>query len=184
MTTLYLRPNGVGAETGLYCNPSAGEANWQDVDEDPPDVNTYVGMLGGSSRDLYALQDHTTETGTINWIKVWARVLGSGWNVIKVSGYAARDGNSGGGAGYTNFNTQYSTNPDAGGAWTWAQLDALQGGVGLAGGKYDESRCTQVFIEVDYTETPPPTVTKKAILLRKNQYLRRTKFSSKLKLGY
>jgi hypothetical protein len=153
MTTLYLRPNAAGNEAALSRYPNTGEANWQDVDEASPDEDaTYVfSPATEDHRDLYNLDD-TSQTGTINWIKVWMRCSGLyAYTVIKVSGYTAREGSQVNPNVWSNWSTQYTTNPDAGGAWTWAQLNALQAGVRLIGAEKGDTRCTQVYIEVDYT---------------------------------
>ncbi|GAI58401.1 unnamed protein product, partial [marine sediment metagenome] len=58
---------------------------------------------------------------------------------------------------YTSYSYQWNTNPETGGNWTWAQIDALQIGVQLR--KADDlvaTRCTQVYTEVSF-EAPPLT---------------------------
>ena len=58
---------------------------------------------------------------------------------------------------YSSYNTAYTTNPQSGNEWTWAEINALQAGVGLrramgTGGLAGrESRCTQVWVVIDYT---------------------------------
>jgi len=54
-----------------------------------------------------------------------------------------------------SYYTAYPTNPQSGNEWTWLEVNNLQAGVGLrraAGtGGNKESRCTQVWVVVDYT---------------------------------
>jgi hypothetical protein len=52
---------------------------------------------------------------------------------------------------WSNYSTQYTSNPQAGGVWTWAQINALQAGVRLSTVGKLIPRCTQVYIEIDYT---------------------------------
>lgn len=60
---------------------------------------------------------------------------------------------------YADYSTTYTTNPN-GGAWTWAQINSLQAGVSLLHEHWlpdRESRCTWVWVVVDYTPYTPPT---------------------------
>jgi hypothetical protein len=154
MSTLYLRPNAAGDEAALSCYPNTGEANWQDVDEASPDEDaTYVfSPAAEDHRDLYNLED-TSQTGTINWIKVWVRCSGEGsaYTAIKTGGTAYEGSANALTGSYANYSTQYTTNPQTGSAWTWTQLNALQAGVRLVGAEKAPAKCTQVYIEVDYT---------------------------------
>ena len=87
--------------------------------------------------------------GTINWIKVWIRCRSytSGARTAIKTGGVVYDGEEIAlPDAWTDYSTQYTTNPQAGGPWTWVQLNSLQAGVSL---KY-YGRCTQVYIEVDY----------------------------------
>jgi len=66
---------------------------------------------------------------------------------------------------YTDYYTEYTTNPYTTEPWTWAEImgstilvpaiDPLQAGVGLRRssgiGANKESRCTQVWVVIDYT---------------------------------
>ena len=59
---------------------------------------------------------------------------------------------------WETISQEWITNPVDDEAWEWAVIDALQIGVSQgsqAGGGC--SRCTQVYVEVDYSPPPPPT---------------------------
>lgn len=158
MSTLYLRPNAAGDETNLPNQTPDSGAHWDKVDEETPDGDsTYVWSSADAVwyRDLYNLGD-TSQTGVINWIKVWVVCAAS------IGGYAKTGIKTGGTAydgseitltnSFVSYSTQYTTNPQAGGAWTWTQLNALQAGVSMEGdGAKGCGLCTQVYIEVDYT---------------------------------
>jgi len=60
------------------------------------------------------------------------------------------------GESYAYYSTTYTENPSTSASWTWDEVDALEAGVSLAG---DESRCTQVYVEVDYTGVSSETET-------------------------
>jgi hypothetical protein len=110
--------------------------------------------------DTYATEDASV-SGTINSVTVWIRArhyLGGGDTSTGYACTVLRSGTTnyqGDSITLTNsynvYSTVYYTNP-AGGAWTWSAINALQCGVGLtrtSGG--GEARCTQVWIEVNYT---------------------------------
>ncbi|HUV56456.1 MAG TPA: hypothetical protein VMV84_04415, partial [Dehalococcoidales bacterium] len=56
---------------------------------------------------------------------------------------------------YALYSTLYALNPETGLAWTVALINALQPGVDLTNDLvklWAQPRCTQVYVEVDYTE--------------------------------
>jgi hypothetical protein len=156
MATLYLRPNANGDVIQLFS--SGATYNWDCVDDVTPDDDvTFVGApdVGVWYKDLYQLQD-TTIGGTINWIKVWVRCYGSSGNQGNTTLRTYNrdyDGNTISlTTTWTNYYTQYNTNPYTGSAWTWAEINALQAGVRLyLATSKSTAWCTQVYIEVDYT---------------------------------
>jgi hypothetical protein len=159
MATAYIRPTGAGDETSITYQYPDSTYHWDKVDEVSPDdggTDVYE-QSTGFLRDLYALEDPSL-SGTINWIKVWIRCKGdSPGNYAKTSiktGGTIYDVTKTITLSWADYSTQYTENPQAGGAWTWAQINALQAGVSLvsAAGK-DYSYCTQVYVEIDYT--PP-----------------------------
>jgi hypothetical protein len=165
MTVLTLRPTGAGDVTQTTPYPNTGEANWQDVDEAAQDSDTtYVTAADPAKYDLYALANHTTETGVINFVKVcvYVKVVPAGdmvsdvFTKIKTGGteYASTD--LGESTGYALYSKSYTLNPQTGVAWTWDDIDALQAGVYLYCSN-GEFRCTQVYVEVDYNVAPTVT---------------------------
>jgi len=51
---------------------------------------------------------------------------------------------------------QWTQNPNTNSTWTWDEIDALQIGVDLkTGDASDSAACTQLYVEVDYSPTPP-----------------------------
>ena len=158
MATLYLRPNANGGVIQL--TPYGATYNWDCVDDVTPDDNaTYVyAALVAWQKDLYQLQD-TSISGTINWINVWVRCSGaSEWGTPQGSTTLRTYDTDYNGSAFnisstwTNFYTQYSTNPYTGSAWTWAEINALQAGVQLySPNEKAMALCTQVYIEVNYT---------------------------------
>lgn len=158
MATVYIRPTGAGDETNIGAQVPASSSHWDKVDEVTPDdaTTTVYDTSGSYTRDLYALAD-LVYLGTINWIKVWARCLLSsscGAKTAIKTGGTAYDGSAFHTSGsWANSSTQYLTNPQAGGAWTWTQINALQAGVSLQSvyvKTWDYAYCTQVYVEIDY----------------------------------
>jgi hypothetical protein len=62
-------------------------------------------------------------------------------------------------ATWTTVSQEWATNPDTGSAWTWEEIATLQIGVALKQefDYTDSLRCTQVYVEIEYT--PAPVVT-------------------------
>jgi len=158
--TITLRPSGVGSATELDRN--TGTQNYLAVDETVADgTSTYVYRSSSSAgfyTDTYATDD-TSVTGTINYVKIYIVCNYDGGTatphartVLRVSGtdYYGTD-TTAITSTWTTISTTYNTNP-AGGNWDWAAINALQSGVDLYrtsnGGTI---RCTQVYVEVNYT---------------------------------
>ena len=169
--SLIIRPNGAGDETNiLYQYPEFSGLHYDKVAEATPDEDTtyvyvYLGYAAGVYfRDLYNLANPSA-SGTINWVKVWIRAYGP---YIPYGNYAKTALKTGGtvyeGAdialtiSYDNYYTQYATNPQTGVAWTWADISNLQAGVSLKADSGYYASCTQVYVEVNYTPAPVPTV--------------------------
>lgn len=162
-----LRPMGVGTTTQLT---AVGDTpNWKCVDEETADDDTtYVyrvesGFYTSSKYDTYAIQNHSLGSGTINSVTIYIRCKMSGspysthWAKTAIrthdTNYYGSQNNLG--TSYVNYNTQYTTNPYTGSAWTWDEVDAMEAGVQLAGDVSLQSRCTQVWVVVDYTSQIP-----------------------------
>ncbi len=160
--TLTLRPNGNGNQNQLNRYPNTGEANWQDVCEVSANEDaSYVSRNGGWASDLYTLED-TAEVGTINSITAWMRVRATAvpasanaQNKIRVGGtnytgtpYTAT-------ASYSNYSNTWAQNPKTSAAWTWNDVNALEAGVTLQRGN-GETRATQVWVQVSYTNYSSP----------------------------
>ncbi|KKK82676.1 hypothetical protein LCGC14_2800990, partial [marine sediment metagenome] len=75
MTILTLRPSGVGSVTDIENETPVSEAHWSLVDEVSADENTTRVWTcdGVYHADVYALPDHTTETGVINSVTLYQR---------------------------------------------------------------------------------------------------------------
>ncbi len=157
------RPNAAGDETLIVEQfPASGE-HWDKVDDDPTSDGdaTYVVTENYTwQEDLYSLPDHSAGSGTINYVKVY--MVGRGESVsqttayihIKTNGVEYNGSENTMTTGYTTYSYQWNTNPQTASAWTWAEIDALQIGVGLrrpSPGKY--TRCTQIYAEVSYDTT-------------------------------
>ena len=145
---LYLYPDG-NIHSG--CTAFGDTSNYLCVDDeyDIPDNDTYVWMSGVSRvTDWYSLQDHTTETGTINYVRFFARVNSdypvspsAYYYMMYKSGTTVKSSLCNVLTDYTTFNVLSTTTP-GGNAWTWSEIDALQLGFEASsptvyGGTYD-----------------------------------------------
>ncbi len=150
------RPNGSGTYNEGYINNGAATA-WECVDDTIPDEDsTYVAQsIGAAFRDITLnLTEHTTETGNINYVSVFTRsrksvVSGNIKSLIRLAGtdkYGAQHSILG---NYETYSDTYTLTP-AGGAWTWAGIDALEAGASIYVTSPLGARLTQVYILVNY----------------------------------
>jgi len=161
MPTEILRPNGAGDATEW--TPSADD-NWECVDEAVADDNlSYVSSAppGEPHQDLYNLPDPSslTASDTIKSIEVTfsGRRFGVGGSVttaccIKENGVLTVGTQQDGGVGnYVERTQTWTTRPSDSGAWTFADIQALQIGIKDNDRDQDQMNVTQVFVTVDYT---------------------------------
>jgi hypothetical protein len=164
MTVLTLRPNGAGATTQL--TPTTGN-NYACVDEAVADDADYVYCPYTSTqtkKDTYALPNHSSESGTINSVKVYGRMgtsaTGNNANLIVRVGstdYASADIAIS--SGWALKSNTWTTSPATSAAWTWTEIDSLEAGVQLKSTFYSTyGMCSQLYVEVDYTESAATVV--------------------------
>jgi len=184
MPQVILRPNASGDKTEWPHQYPDSSSHWDKVDEETPDDDsTYIYVKStdiGSFIDLYNIPDLSSiiEPGaTINFVRVYIRCRGTAYNVARAAPMVKTYGTEYAPADMT-FGTSYETkyhqwdnNPYTGNPWTIDEIYALQIGVrGHRGSyydpilgiiRYDDTRCTQVYLLVDYTV--PPVVVKRLI---------------------
>ncbi|MBA7635582.1 hypothetical protein ES703_43186 [subsurface metagenome] len=163
--TVILRPDAAGDETAIADQfPASGE-HWDKVSENvSDDDSTYVSTGANEwQEDLYDIADHSTQTaaGDINYVKVYmvSKVEKVGdpaaYVHIKTNGVEYNGTEETMTTSYATYSYQWNNNPQTGEAWTWAEIDALQIGVGLHRPKRGkDTLCTQVYTEVSF-EAPP-----------------------------
>lgn len=154
MATATFVPNGVGDYTNIAKEEPADAIHWTLVDDppaSPDDLSTYVYSTDAAQvKDAYDLVDHTTESGTINSVKVYFRTISEG-NFVQPFLRLGTDETAGTEITATASWVTYSeilARP-GGGDWSWTDIDNLQVVIGLR--KFDTAFCTQIYIEVDYT---------------------------------
>ena len=171
-STETLRPTATGDETEINEQEPNTGAHWDKVDDETPhdDDTTYIATDSYLwQEDLYNIADHSTGSGSINYVKVYAVAKSMQdpaaenvyvqvkTNGVEDDGTAYMTTQS-----YTTFSHQWDYNPQTGQPWTWDEIDALQIGVGLlrpsgtGGPPTRYTRCTQVYAEVNYTAYDSP----------------------------
>lgn len=165
MAILILRPNGAGSECSIPDEIGAACPNhWQNVDEAICDETTTTVQDWGAApqpyrRDLYAIESRTTETGTINSVKVvvcahegvpsyhrfYRPVLKSNGVVTDGTEVDHDTGNV-----YSNFSQTWVLNPADSEAWEWTDIDAMEIGIGVQKKNDGSPRASQVYVEVDF----------------------------------
>jgi uncharacterized repeat protein (TIGR01451 family) len=151
-TNLLLHPS--GSATGDNVSYSGGTA---ETALDTNDGNSSYGRSDDSPNDYYLeIDDHTTQSGTINSVvvKTYLRsgdfIIGIKTNGSSYFGSAQTQGSS-----YSLFSgTTYTTNPQTGLPWTWAEIDALVAIIDHA--NYSVMRVTELYVEVNYIESITP----------------------------
>jgi len=153
-----LRPIGAGSYTELTHNGSS--VNWSCVDEAVSDDNsTYVKPSGGSyGTDTYQTADPDDTSCTVSSITIhinarkfvkesYARVVlrtnGENYNGAEIQ---LEDD-------FRDYSHQWNTNPYTGSAWTWEEIYNMEIGVDMRLEKSTHpGRCTQVWVEIEYTD--------------------------------
>ena len=159
---LYIYPNGdLGSCVSLTAFGDA--SNYLCVDEDrlsPDEDATYVWWNGiVAALDLYEAQDHTTETGTINYVQVYARAKSHEiaphedaiYKIVcsptSTCSIVFKSSNIDLITSYMTYNKTWGVNPDDSAAWEWADIDNLSFGV----------ECSSPSIESEHTTSLPPS---------------------------
>lgn len=129
-------PTGVGNSTDLQLFPNTGEANWEDVDEVPPDDDTsYVFDTLIDDHDSY-VASNLTATGTIAAVQWLARarsdLVGAPEiaRILRIGGVDYQGADIAIDADYDYYPEILNEDPDAGpGAWTVAAVNGMEVGV-------------------------------------------------------
>jgi len=158
-----LRPNADGANTGIEDDEGGGRPFFDSVDEAVADDDTTY--VKGSGTDTYGLPDSGVGTGTINHVTVYAVCRATAANhELRIVIYTHTTLYYGSvevlTTDWASYFKQWTSNPNTSSAWTWAERDALEAGIELTDTGLGYPLCTQVYVEVDYTEavTFIPTV--------------------------
>jgi len=129
-------PTGAGNSTDLQLFPNTGEANWEDVDEVPPDDDTtYVFDDLIDDHDSYAASN-LTATGTIAAVQWLARaksdLVGAPEiaRILRIGGVDHQGADIGIDADYDYYPEILDQDPQAGpGAWLVAAVNGMELGV-------------------------------------------------------
>jgi len=154
VTTQKLNLNTSGAGDKLEHGYQFASSGWEAVQSYSDSSYIYT-ELTATRESLFAFDNHTTETGTINSVTVlaWVRGWGLGYNSklavgLKTGGTEYWDTLLSYGTSYQLISKTWYTNPATGSAWSWAEIDALQAGVQSENRGY----CKQVYVNVDYSQ--------------------------------
>ena len=163
MGTETLRPSSTEANNNIFLFPNTGESLYEDVDEAVSDGDTTYGSndyLGGYPNARFGLPAHSG-SGVINSVTVYggARAAAtpdrSSFNLgvrTYATNYETLEQTVT--TSYVTYSQAYTTNPYTGLAWTWDEIDALEARIKLRSAKaasYVATRCTQVYVVVDYS---------------------------------
>jgi len=146
--TLSLQVNGPGADSAwTYAGGSADFTNVQTQDGD----TSYVFVTSSNKNHTWTVDDSSGQSGAINSVTVHAFLNGNERVKLGVNTTFMPTGVTVTGS-YVEYTNPWATNP-AGGAWTWANVDALE--IGLrsqnSGGWSGDVRATHIWVVVDYT---------------------------------
>ncbi len=164
---LTLRPESNGFWSGITEN-SCGEGlttSYKCIDDNPADDNTFVFLrqsIGGTQTTDLNIQNHTTETGTINKVVINFRIEDywvSGSSDInpyaQITTYGPQQTPPAKNQWYA-YAYEWITKP-AGGAWTWNDVDllalslVLYTAYGYPPPADYQMRCSEIWVDVYYT---------------------------------
>lgn len=157
MATLTLRPSG-DILTGCTVSPSG--SHYEAVDESSQDgYSTYVAGFGaGTYTDTFNFENHSSETGTITDVTMYAYVLR---NYSEDTYYLIANGTEYGpyGGSGGSFDVQ---SVSLGSGFTWSSIDSFTGGIKCSV-NVDRIVLTQLYIVVTYNPVSAPTVTTSSV---------------------
>lgn len=172
MSVLTLRPNSDDTPLEQAVTPTSPTTHYDKIDEETLNESDYCSsdaslVVGYSEKtDIYGFPDHTSESGTINSVKVLlkAKYITVDDTYTVYIAPCVKIGSTQYNSAYqtlTSSTAEYSytwtTNPATSSAWTWTEIDSL-----LAGNKqkvhcteqfkkYRNIVCYQLWVEVNYT---------------------------------
>lgn len=167
--TLILVPDGAGDYTNIYAQYPDSGSHWDKVappPAEPDDEGSYIQQNYGGAlewKDAYTLEN-TGQTGNINSVRVYFRyrsVAGYGAYNSHITPYLRLNTAETAGTTLTINTDPWVTSNEilarpGGGDWNWDDINNLQVCIGLdAYNDLRYPRCTQVYVEVDYTPAAP-----------------------------
>jgi len=154
-----LRPDGVGSTTRLTASGGCAD-NWECVDDITPDDNiTMVQSQGGNWRtDIYSLSSPWSNICNIYSVSVHCRALKAAlWTVgraklvLRTYGTDYEGPENTVSSSWTEYSSEWATNPATGLAWTWDEIEQLEAGLSLqTSSPASRVQCTQVWVDVAY----------------------------------
>ncbi len=166
MATLTLQ--GV-SDYSVACARSGGGSNVGCINDNNDATFVNAAPLGSADKDLYNLANCGLSDVTISNVALFVRYSTSGdatgWIDPKInSGGTEYTGTRRYGVSiWTEFTQNWAVNPNGGGAWTPAAIDALIFGYNLYSGGSGYTIVAKAYIVVTYTVNTVPTVTTTAI---------------------
>lgn len=155
--SVILRPNGSGDEDEIS-NRTGCAANWQCVDEVTADdaVSQVYENSNNWALDQYALSDPSASSCSIVSVTVYCRAMrdqtqGDIRPAIHTNGSDYYGTTASLTNSWANYSHTWTTNPNTGTAWTWANINSLEAGARIRGQNVNFSaRLTQVWVVVKY----------------------------------
>jgi hypothetical protein len=167
-TNIILRPDADGDLT-QFAQPSG--THWDKVDDVTPDdraTKIYENSgAQGTHIDLFQIPDVDLSSYSISKIEVFYRIYSSGGfsgctgaAVIKTNSVMYESDEVVYPAFWTTFSNIWEINPETGLAWTTSDINNLQIGIKARyAGEGNVRECTQIYVEVSYTDLPEPDPT-------------------------
>jgi len=165
-------PDGIGDLTNIAENNWAAHEHWESVAEQTNEHYIWSGAAA-FERDLYTFVNPTEVPGVgISKIEVRAfiRKVADGdstqnnYELLVEPFGGAVDSQEGAtdSEGFNLVTATWANNPETGNPWTWAEVNALQVGVGLRRGQAADpthfTYCARLRVDVYTASTPPPTL--------------------------
>ena len=167
--TEILRPNG-DFNVNCLVYPGASANHYELIDEEINDEgSTYIhdspAKISTSPFDLFEIPNSSVGTGTINKVTVKASFYTTCLQDQCYCALMVRTHNNNYYKGNYYVNQQgvwvekigeWTTNPNTNNAWVWDEINNMKIGVELTAFSGLTIRCSQVYVEIDYTADTPP----------------------------
>lgn len=164
MATLILTVDG----DGTYDEGQYGAGAWAGMNADDDDTTFYEYVIYHNGHKTWTFSG-LPPGSTINSVKVYVKAVSydatNSGKFLYFNGSSLYEGDYFSipyGSSYTAYSVTWATNPLTGVAWTEAEINSAEFGFSAYGIGWRGTRCSYIYVEVDYTIVAPTVTTQAA----------------------